>query len=454
MIRIVLSFFLVVVVANTSAQTLDTIVDGKPFKIHEVQPRQTLFGISRLYNVELNQLVIHNPVVIEGLYIGYPLLIPVTNLKDETTVKDSLLLPTSDSNIMQVDKFVNDSVLTYNYLQHDSTVKIALLLPFYLDLNDSLNSKGEGMIHPKSKVAIDYFSGFQLAIDTLTDLGLSIDVMLFDVLTDSVLQSILNQNLLFDRNIIFGPLYIRQFEQLAKYYGYDKKKTLISPLSHKSVQGNYLNVVQANPIAEVQIDSLINHLLSTFTSDKIVVFGHSGEEHLIQHAKKKLKHQILSDRCNAVTLDEENISNRQFLKNHLDVNSNIILIPSNNRAFVSRILPILASMQDTSITVYGLETWNKFDNLDFDDLEKLNVHLPKYTPKSAANLKAKFTENYMQKFRSYPSKYALSAFWHALYFLTNEFSYLFDFKNYQPYSFRSCTTFDITQFSEYQQVKY
>ena len=72
---LILSFLSLGIFSN--AQTKDTIIDGKPFVIHTVEPRETLYGISRLYNAELNDLVVSNPIVIQGLQIGYKLLVPI-----------------------------------------------------------------------------------------------------------------------------------------------------------------------------------------------------------------------------------------------------------------------------------------------------------------------------------------------------------------------------------------
>ena len=182
--------------------------------------------------------------------------------------------------------------------------------------------------------------------------------------------------------------------------------------------------------------------------------GYGEEDELVKHTKDLLSQQIALQKCKVVSLDEDNINNRVYLQSQLDIKRNVVIIPSNNRAFVSRILPILSSMQDTSITVYGLETWNKFDNLDFDDLEKLNVHIPRYTPNSDKDFHLTFINNYMNKYKSYPSKYAFSAYWHGLYFLSKEFNYLFNFKHYNSESFKSCATFNITQFINYQQINY
>ena len=258
----------------------DTIIDNKPFAIHIVQPRETLYGISRQYNAELNDLVISNPAVIQGLHVGFKLLVPLrhTVVKpiDNNTILQSTKPITSDTlskKIINNADFQISNLLTYEL---DTTkIKVALLLPFYLDFNDSLkvNNNNKNLVYPKSKVALDFYFGFKLAIDSLTELGYNIDLMVLDVPNDSVFESILTSNVLYDREFIFGPIYIRQFEELAKFYGYDIKKKLISPLSYMSVKNKYLNIYQSVPLSYVQIDALIDYLLLNNNSDKLILLG-------------------------------------------------------------------------------------------------------------------------------------------------------------------------------------
>ena len=82
---------------------------------------------------------------------------------------------------------LNKNLKLKNNNVDSSEVKVALLLPFYLDLNDSLkfNSNNNKIIYPKSKVALDFYFGFQLALDSLTKLGYNIDLMLIDIPNDS-----------------------------------------------------------------------------------------------------------------------------------------------------------------------------------------------------------------------------------------------------------------------------
>ncbi len=53
------------------------IVDGKRYYVHFVQQGNTLYGIHRLYNVEVEEIILANPGVEDGLSTGRRLLIPI-----------------------------------------------------------------------------------------------------------------------------------------------------------------------------------------------------------------------------------------------------------------------------------------------------------------------------------------------------------------------------------------
>jgi len=461
-IRVIYVLFLICLSVISNAQTKDTIIDGKSFLIHTVEARETLYGISRLYNTELNDLVICNPVVIQGLEIGYKLLVPIRKPLSEKIESIVVMPPKEDTvrsnritkDFFTTDELVHDSNVIYISPYTDtSLLRVAIILPFYLDLNDSLKlNNAKHIIYPKSETALDFYFGFKLAVDSLESLGYNIDLNTYDAPNDSVFESILKQNLLYDREYIFGPIYIKQFEELAKYYGYDKNKKLISPLSYKSVQGNYHNVFQSVPLSEVQLDTLIENLLLKYRNDQIIIFGHNNEENLYSYSKKKLSKYILQNRCESYMISEELLEDRDSLKAKLRADRNVLLIPSNNRSFVSRLLPMLASMQDTSFTVYGLDTWNRFNNLDFNDLENLNVHMPRNFSFQNSELYFTFTRKFYDSYYSYPQKYAFSAYQQALYFLSNDFQKLMFFSSFNNSNLKSNFRFDITQFENYQQI--
>ena len=95
---------------------------------------------------------------------------------------------------------------------------------------------------------------------------------------------------------------------------------------------------------------------------------------------------------------------------------------------MSRLLPVLGSMEDTLFTVYGMDSWNRFVNLDMDDLVKLQVHIPSVFNQSG-KLFDRFQYHYLETYLAYPSKYAYAAYQQTLYFIGQQnFGDIYDFQ--------------------------
>ena len=101
----------------------DTIIDNKPYAIHVVQPRETLYGISRQYNAELNDLVVSNPAVIQGLHVGFKLLVPL---------RHTIERPIDNNTILQSTKPVSSDTLSKKII-NNADFQISTLLTYELD---------------------------------------------------------------------------------------------------------------------------------------------------------------------------------------------------------------------------------------------------------------------------------------------------------------------------------
>ena len=120
---------------------------------------------------------------------------------------------------------------------------------------------------------------------------------------------------------------------------------------------------------------------------------------------------------------------------------------------MSRLLPTLGSMEDTVFNLYGLYTWNRFDNLDYNDLVSLNVHLPSLFINDKSQFYRDFLINYHSKYFSYPENYAYTAYMQCMYFLSKEFKTLFNFKKAPNTSFKSNTKFNIYRYDKFDRIK-
>jgi peptidoglycan endopeptidase LytF len=66
------------------------VLNGKKYYIHKVAKGQSLYGIAKIYDVDLNVLLVENPEAIDGIKTGQELKIPVEKNKEQNqpTLKD------------------------------------------------------------------------------------------------------------------------------------------------------------------------------------------------------------------------------------------------------------------------------------------------------------------------------------------------------------------------------
>lgn len=455
-LRSLLIVCLALVSTVSCAQTLkDTLIDGRPFVVHKVQKKETLYGISREYKTELNEIVVNNPAVIQGLKKGMRLLVPLQKplnleVKQEGLGDQQIAVEEKKSSTIAIEQ---ELAIAYN----DHTARVALLLPFFLDMNDTLeahnDSKKPTAIYPKSDIAISYYMGVQLALDTLEKLGYQIDLKVLDVPNDSILEVVVDSTILEDRQMIVGPLYNRQFQLLSGRFGNDSSKVLISPLSSKSVIGRHDNAFQIVPLPKTQVDSMVQLIKKQHKGEQLLLVGQESEKQLFKHAKVQLLGGEQALRFKQHLFEEGGIPSKEVLYELLDEKRNMVFIPSNDRSFVSRVLPFFGSMEDTSFTVYGLDAWNRFDNLDMDDLVNLEVHIPSVFYHGGDSLWNDFVQQCFNRYHTYPNKYSYIAYKQMLYFIGTEFVDLFGFKLLEGRKGWQNTLFPIIKYENYQRVE-
>ena len=100
--------------------------------------------------------------------------------------------------------------------------------------------------------------------------------------------------------------------------------------------------------------------------------------------------------------------------------NNVIIVPSNNHGFVSDLITKLSSIKnERTITLFGLEKWTNFDNIDMDYLHDLNVHIAnsQYIDYNNAAIK-KFEQHFFENYDALPTKYGVLGFEITDYYLS------------------------------------
>jgi len=447
-------------------QILDTkALDGK-FIYHTVQPGETYYSISRQYETTVEVLRAANPEMVEGIKAGVSMRIPV--MESMQLVATELGVNEPDSHVVDADTlFPDDSVyvetdtVLFHHVIKDSmvfkdTYNIAIMLPFYLDFNDSIEEKRKPedpvKIFSRSKVALAYYQGALIALDSMRKQGMSIHAFIYDTNNDTAqVKKILAQKELEDMDMIIGPLY-RSNLTLVSVFAKDRGIEVVSPLitTNRILRGNS-HLSKAKPCIQTHVDGLASYIRNTFYADsvlslnemKLVVIHNEdpGEkllaEQFMEHIKKtgETSDSTQTDSGIEVKLVSYRERGMEAVEEALSIaDTNILVVPSRDQSFVSNLASGLFDRQEEyNVIVFGLPVWKNFYNIDGNKLHQQKVHIssPSYIDHGSPAV-VSFVKEFHKRYYDYPSQYAFQGF-DLTYFMMNMLkSYGYNYQSYLP----------------------
>lgn len=487
-------------------------IDKKDFKksnvsisgdtiIHEVFPKETMYSLSKKYNISQDSIKIVNPIIEkEGLEIGLKLKIPVKKAiveKEEdvqAAVEDSLILhmveaketlyslaakykvsqdsiqivndglkdglkigttiriPKANPNFVKQEEVIKDSLSTDSLAPQTKPLEIAFVLPFYLTKNFEVDSnllelkeKAEvnkykssvplfetvPEIYKKSRIALDFYQGAKIAIDSLSKEGLWANIRIYDTENNKdTIRSILKDTNLRNADLIIGPMYKSNFTIVAQFakennipivspVKVSSKILLSKPTAYKVFSSNPAQVIQlAKYIGENYADSNLFLLNSArYADEPIVAVFQKYMNRALEHKGDTIK------RIDIYTYDENRL--KPYLK---DSTHYVVALPSSNQVYVSQFLnsmnDVYLSQRGIEFTIFGLEKWLEFDNIDVSHLHNLNVHFPSsrhidYQDTAIIDLVLKFRERYQTD----PEQFGLLGFDVSYHFIKSLMTY-------------------------------
>jgi hypothetical protein len=350
------------------------------------------------------------------LYYNQPLYIPI--YANQQKSKDKNVHINVQKQIELAAKFKDTSELN-----------IALLMPYFLEKNDTMFNDFENSTeisnsyYKESEVALSFHIGIELALDSLRKQAKNICLHTFDTNKDPLkVHQIVSSKVLDNMDIIIGPLYTNNFSILCKMYGNDNTKILISPLSKNTENvKKYKAVCQLSPSLQIQTNIIKDHVLKYHEDERVIVLNETKHEGKSAYIK------------NLFSQDEKVVETFTIESTRVDAIRNlfkekqVVIIPSENQAFVSKLLASLGRM-DSTFLVFGLYAWKKYDNLDIDNLIFLDVKFPDaYSFSNASAHDISFLKLFEQKYNTNQAKYTHIAYNIIMHFCS-DFSY-FKFQN-------------------------
>ena len=357
---------------------------------YQVKPKETLYSLSRQFNLSQNGLVELNPELEKGVREGMVLKVPVV-------AEQAGVLP---KNFKDLTKSISKK----------ERKELVLLLPFNAtkvagDTTGNVQSrlKKDGFLN----MTLDFYSGALVAIDSAKTLGLNIDVKIFDSQenkSSTSISSAFAQANLKKADVVVGPFYQTHAEKTAELLGKDNIP-VISPLS-KDASAIYTNLYQSMPTSDYLKVAMFDYLEQKSANIVAVV-----------DPKKGSVRKYISENHSKVrfaTFTENGGLNADNLKSLLSKNQmNYVIMETANLWMIkSTITALLVAKADYQIQLVILEPNEKLDSEEIlvSNLAKLKMLYPAVTRENETPEAAIFAKVYKKKNNIFPNQYATRGF--------------------------------------------
>jgi LysM repeat protein/ABC-type branched-subunit amino acid transport system substrate-binding protein len=357
---------------------------------YQVKAKETFYSLSKMFGLTQQQLIEINPALSGGVEEGMVLKVP------------------SKSN--QVPSNSTKQKVVLNKMSSADKKTLVLLLPFNIarNSNDTINSTTSRIKNDKFlNMTLDFYSGALIAIDSAKQVGLSLDVKIFDsneTKTTSNVASIFRDNNLQNVDAVIGPFYQSNVETTANLFA-QNNVPVISPLSKDTGNpfGNlYQSIVPASVLKSAMFD-----FLDKKQGNIIAV---------IDKKKETIRKYILENQktISIAPLTETGGLNVDSFKKMLvkDKMNYIILETTNTGMIKYTINTLISAMSAYQVQLVILEPNETLDTdeISFESLTKLHLMYPSATRENNSREAQIFAQNYRKINKVNPSTFAIRGF--------------------------------------------
>lgn len=298
---------------------------------------------------------------------------------------------------------------------------ISLILPFELDkLNLTSTATRNGL--SKADLAVDYYQGFKLALDSLATKGNNYKLQVFDSKGDaSQAHSLANNAKIRSSDLIVGPVFPESIKAFTNALS-GVNKPIVSPLSPSAPsQFKNNNLITVTPPLEYHALHVARYIAETLNPIKVFVLksGYSEENKYIIPFRQAID-SLGKKQIKVIYLTVIGGNFDALIPELSQYDENIFVIPATDQPFLTVTLAALGKLTPTyPITVFGHPNWAKASFLHADLLQKLKTHI---TLADKVNYKDpatnKFIKAYRQAYHIEPGEYAIKGFDEGYYFGT------------------------------------
>ncbi len=353
---------------------------------HTVKQGETLYGIAKQYNVSVEDLQSANDGLKSGLLAGEVILIPVNigPAVPETNPRSSSIRP-----------------LTIKGPVHEENYDIALMLPFYTNYNDTMESR-ENMMRD---VALQLYRGILMAVDSLQAEGLRATLYVYDVLdSKSMVTEVLAKPEMKSMDLVIGPIFRETLTEVC-LWGATAGVHVVSPVQQPNkILLSSPNMSKAVPATATQWISVARHVFSKNPKANIIIIDSKNiddrrsidafKEEWLKLSGDSIKNIVVATDAASFSVKEKYSAGKK----------NIVIAPTSDKKVIGTLFRVLG---DGDIEVYGNENWDDMDAINVSNRNKYHVHYPLTTYVDYNNPQVqRWIDSYRKSFKSEPGKYA------------------------------------------------
>jgi ABC-type branched-subunit amino acid transport system substrate-binding protein len=293
---------------------------------------------------------------------------------------------------------------------------IALLVPFNLNLANIQSGSKADM--ERSVMAIDFYQGFKMGLDSAAAAGLNFRLKVLDTRENNEqIPSIIKSGQLSGAQLIVGPVFPEGIKSMTSY-SVANGIPLVSPLAathpDEFLNPNLISVVNNIDLHAEKIGSFISR---KFDPAKTIVVLISTRKSADETLAIPVRAYFKKDKGTKFTFQEFS-SVYAMETGRIPGKQYVVVVSSSDRQFVIATIDKLAKMKNAGmqIDLFGHPNWSK-QNYNTDKLQLLNTRI---TSSYWVDYKSQAVISFVKKYRSLnhfePGEYAFKGFDTGFYF--------------------------------------
>ena len=327
-----------------------------PKRTHVVQRKETLYSISRQYDISVEELTRANNIT--SIKVGQELIIPMPQKQEQTeTTIEEPSIKVVENPTMAVKKgdldLINNPQPVKPAAQNPNALRIAVLLPFMLETP---------YIDASVNYFWDFYRGILLGLNEVKKSGISVDLYTFDIeKNQGTLDSVLRLPVLKTMDLIIGPAYSNQVAAVSRF-SRDNRIHMVVPFTSKiELDDSHEFLLQFNPSQDVLLPLVAQTMVDRFSSSNFIIARFTGKQDKANALADEVIKALAAKRKTYREL-QLSTSNVDTLKTVAGRNKTLLFLATTRLDVVSSLLPQIETLGLPALQIWGFEDWKQWVN--------------------------------------------------------------------------------------------